>query len=165
MTETVFSWPGLGLYMKNSLFNADLNAVLGGTVLVGVVYICLNHASPTCCTRWSIRAPEVAMSATTAAHLAARGPAPASRRQARFGRWFRAWRSFSGNGLAMAGLAIVLSLVLIAIFAPLIADPQAATLQNLAERLQPAPRPRTGSAPTNWAATSLPAPCSARASR
>ena len=45
LTETVFSWPGLGLYMKNSLFNADLNAVLGGTVLVGVVYILLNLIS------------------------------------------------------------------------------------------------------------------------
>ena len=45
LTETVFSWPGLGLYMKNSLFNADLNAVLGGTVLVGVVYILLNLVS------------------------------------------------------------------------------------------------------------------------
>jgi len=67
-------------------------------------------------------------------------PAPASRRQARFGRWFRAWRSFSGNGLAMAGLAIVFSLVLIAIFAPLIADSHAATFQSLSQRLQPASR-------------------------
>jgi len=31
--------------MKNSLFNADLNAVLGGTMLVGVVYIGLNMLS------------------------------------------------------------------------------------------------------------------------
>jgi peptide/nickel transport system permease protein len=45
LTETVFAWPGLGLYIKNSLFNADLNAVLGGTVLVGVVYIGLNMMS------------------------------------------------------------------------------------------------------------------------
>jgi len=45
LTETVFAWPGLGLYMKNSLFNADLNAVLGGTMLVGVVYIGLNMLS------------------------------------------------------------------------------------------------------------------------
>ena len=65
-------------------------------------------------------------------------PAPASRRQARFGRWFRAWLAFSRNGLAMAGLAIVLALVLIAIAAPLIADPQAATTQALMQRLQPA---------------------------
>jgi peptide/nickel transport system permease protein len=45
LTETVFAWPGLGLYMKNSLFNADLNAVLGGTMVVGVVYIGLNMIS------------------------------------------------------------------------------------------------------------------------
>jgi peptide/nickel transport system permease protein len=65
-------------------------------------------------------------------------PAPASRRQARFGRWFRTWCSFSGNGLAMTGLVIVLVLVLAAIAAPLIVDPRAATLQSLAHRLQPA---------------------------
>lgn len=45
LTETVFAWPGLGLYMKNSLFNADLNAVLGGTIVIGTVYICLNMIS------------------------------------------------------------------------------------------------------------------------
>ena len=45
LTETVFAWPGLGLYMKNSLFNADLNAVLGGTMLIGVCYIGLNLLS------------------------------------------------------------------------------------------------------------------------
>ncbi len=45
LTETVFAWPGLGLYMKNSLFSADLNAVVGGTMLIGVVYIVLNMLS------------------------------------------------------------------------------------------------------------------------
>src|ERR1700756_110237 len=45
LTETVFGWPGLGLYMKNSLFNADLNAVLGGTMVIGVAYIFLNMLS------------------------------------------------------------------------------------------------------------------------
>ena len=45
LTETVFAWPGLGLYLKNSLFNADLNAVLGGTMVVGVSYIGLNMLS------------------------------------------------------------------------------------------------------------------------
>ena len=45
LTETVFAWPGLGFYLKNSLFAADLNAVLGGTVVVGVVYIGLNMLS------------------------------------------------------------------------------------------------------------------------
>ena len=45
LTETVFSWPGLGLYITNSLQNADMNAVLGGTVIVGSVFIGLNLLS------------------------------------------------------------------------------------------------------------------------
>jgi peptide/nickel transport system permease protein len=45
LTESVFSWPGLGLYFKNALFNADMNAVLGATVVVGVAYIGLNLLS------------------------------------------------------------------------------------------------------------------------
>lgn len=42
LTETVFAWPGLGLYITQSLFNADMNAVLGGTIVVGVAFIGLN---------------------------------------------------------------------------------------------------------------------------
>jgi peptide/nickel transport system permease protein len=64
--------------------------------------------------------------------------APASRRQARLGRWYRAWLAFRRNGLALTGLVVVLALVLMAIAAPLIANPTAATLQVLEQRLQPA---------------------------
>ena len=42
LTETVFAWPGLGLYITRALFNGDMNAVLGGTVLVGAVFIGVN---------------------------------------------------------------------------------------------------------------------------
>lgn len=42
LTETVFSWPGLGLYITQALFHSDMNAVLGGTVLVGTVFIGIN---------------------------------------------------------------------------------------------------------------------------
>jgi peptide/nickel transport system permease protein len=45
LTETVFAWPGIGSYITNSLLNADMNAVLGGTIVVGVVFIGLNLAS------------------------------------------------------------------------------------------------------------------------
>lgn len=45
LTEIVFSWPGLGFYITNSLLNADMNAVLGGTVVVGSVFIGLNLLS------------------------------------------------------------------------------------------------------------------------
>lgn len=45
LTETIFSWPGLGLYITNSLQNADLNAVLGGTIVIGSVFIGINLLS------------------------------------------------------------------------------------------------------------------------
>lgn len=45
LTETVFSWPGIGLYITNSLQNADMNAVLGGTIIIGSVFIGINLLS------------------------------------------------------------------------------------------------------------------------
>ena len=45
LTETVFSWPGIGLYLTNSLQNADMNAVLGATIIIGSVFIGLNLLS------------------------------------------------------------------------------------------------------------------------
>ncbi len=45
LTETVFAWPGLGRYITNSLLNADMNAVLGGTVVVGLVFVGINLLS------------------------------------------------------------------------------------------------------------------------
>lgn len=42
ITETVFSWPGLGQYLTISLLNADMNAVLGATLVVGVTYLAFN---------------------------------------------------------------------------------------------------------------------------
>jgi len=45
LTETIFAWPGLGLYITNSLQNADMNAVLGGTVVIGSVFVGINLLS------------------------------------------------------------------------------------------------------------------------
>lgn len=45
LTETVFAWPGLGMYLTNSLQNADMNAVLGGTLLIGSVFVVMNLVS------------------------------------------------------------------------------------------------------------------------
>jgi peptide/nickel transport system permease protein len=42
LTETIFAWPGLGRYITNALLNADMNAVLGGTLVVGSVFIGIN---------------------------------------------------------------------------------------------------------------------------
>jgi peptide/nickel transport system permease protein len=45
LTETVFAWPGIGLYLTNSLQNADMNAVLGATFTIGVTFVTLNVLS------------------------------------------------------------------------------------------------------------------------
>ena len=42
VTETVFSWPGIGQYLTVSLMNADMNPVVGATLLIGVIYVGLN---------------------------------------------------------------------------------------------------------------------------
>ena len=45
LTETVFAWPGLGMYITDSLFAADIPAVLVATLLVGVIFMLVNIAS------------------------------------------------------------------------------------------------------------------------
>ena len=45
LTETVFAWPGLGMYLTNSLGSADMNAVLGATLVIGAVFVALNLLS------------------------------------------------------------------------------------------------------------------------
>ncbi|WP_321379088.1 ABC transporter permease [Rhizobium sp.] len=45
LTETIFSWPGIGLYITNALQSADMNAVLGGTIIIGSVFIGINLLS------------------------------------------------------------------------------------------------------------------------
>lgn len=61
---------------------------------------------------------------------------PASRAQAAWGRRYQAWLAFRRNPLAVAGLAVALAMLVMAVFAPLLAthDPGA---QDLANRLQP----------------------------
>ncbi len=100
LTETVFAWPGLGLYITNSLQNADMNAVLGGTIVIGSVFIG-STCCPICSTGSSIRGrgddDERQRSAgrPSLARLAARPTEPASRLQARLGRAYVSWRHFS----------------------------------------------------------------------
>lgn len=42
LTEIIFSWPGIGSYITTALLSADMNAVLGGTIVVGLIFVCLN---------------------------------------------------------------------------------------------------------------------------
>jgi peptide/nickel transport system permease protein len=45
LTETVFAWPGIGSYITSSLLAIDMNAVLGGTLVVGTIFIGVNLLS------------------------------------------------------------------------------------------------------------------------
>lgn len=45
MIETVFSWPGIGNYLTVALLSADMNAVLGATLVIGAVFIFINRLS------------------------------------------------------------------------------------------------------------------------
>jgi peptide/nickel transport system permease protein len=63
-------------------------------------------------------------------------PNPASRRQARLGQAWLAWHRIRRNPLAMAGLIIVGTLLLVAAFAPLI-SPHNPLVQDLSRRLLP----------------------------
>ena len=42
LTEIIFSWPGIGSYITTALLSADMSAVIGGTVVVGLIFILLN---------------------------------------------------------------------------------------------------------------------------
>jgi peptide/nickel transport system permease protein len=59
---------------------------------------------------------------------------PASRSQAAWGRRYRMWRDLRGNPLAMSGLIVAIFLIVVSIFAPLLATHNPDT-QDLANRL------------------------------
>ncbi len=63
-------------------------------------------------------------------------PAPGSRSQARLGRAYTGWLTFTENKLAVTGLVIILGLVIIAIFAPILA-PYGPNITDLTHRLEP----------------------------
>jgi peptide/nickel transport system permease protein len=42
LTETIFSWPGLGRYLASAFLTLDLNAVVGGTMLVALTFCLVN---------------------------------------------------------------------------------------------------------------------------
>jgi peptide/nickel transport system permease protein len=42
VVEAVFDWPGLGLYAVQSILQSDYNAIMGFTVVTGVIFIVVN---------------------------------------------------------------------------------------------------------------------------
>lgn len=42
LTETIFAWPGIGLWLLNAVYARDFNAVQGGTMLVATTFVTVN---------------------------------------------------------------------------------------------------------------------------
>jgi len=42
LTETVFAWPGFGRYLTNALLAGDMNAVVGCTLIIGMLFVSIN---------------------------------------------------------------------------------------------------------------------------
>ncbi|KAB2854491.1 MAG: ABC transporter permease subunit, partial [Bauldia sp.] len=42
LTETIFSWPGIGKWMVDSIFRRDYQAVQGGLVLIAMIVMLVN---------------------------------------------------------------------------------------------------------------------------
>ncbi|MFW2586969.1 ABC transporter permease [Sagittula sp. SSi028] len=45
LTEIIFAWPGLGSYITTSLLSNDMSAVLGGTIVIGTIFVAINILS------------------------------------------------------------------------------------------------------------------------
>jgi peptide/nickel transport system permease protein len=42
LVETIFSWPGIGQYAYRSATTLDLPAIMGVSLFVAIIYICIN---------------------------------------------------------------------------------------------------------------------------
>ncbi len=42
LTETIFAWPGIGLWILNGVYARDFNAVQGGTMFIATVFVTIN---------------------------------------------------------------------------------------------------------------------------
>lgn len=42
LTETIFAWPGMGLYAVKAILNLDFQPIMGFTILVAVIFVAVN---------------------------------------------------------------------------------------------------------------------------
>ena len=100
-----------------------MNAVLGGTLVIGAVFVLLNLVSDLLYRLLDPRTADGRLpSSLPTLRLAGLACLPnATRWQARLGRGYLGWRAFTKNPLAVIGLGIVILLILVAIFADVIA--------------------------------------------
>ena len=103
MTETVFSWPGLGRYTFRSAEALDFPAIMGITLIVAITYLLINLAD-----RPQLRAARSAGRAMTAFDQASATLAAFAPVRSKGQRWRRRY------GIAALGAAIILAWILVA---------------------------------------------------
>ena len=42
LVETVFNWPGMGLYLSNAIYQKDVNSIVGCVLVVGAAVLLFN---------------------------------------------------------------------------------------------------------------------------
>ena len=42
LTEIIFSWPGMGMYVVTSIMNLDFQPIMGFTIIVAIIYVTVN---------------------------------------------------------------------------------------------------------------------------
>ena len=138
LTETVFAWPGIGIWLTDAIFNRDYPVLQGGILFVAIVFVARQPAR-----RHLVRDHQPADPATRERRR------DRSRRESRSsapgGLWRDAWSRLRRNPGAIVGFALVAIFVFVAIFAPLIApyDPRDAGPDADHERLLSGPDRRT----------------------
>ena len=119
LVETVFDWPGLGLYATKSALSLDFMPIMGIALLYGLVFSVINILVDV--TYGRARSPgEPGMSAEGAIPTLVRA-APEAPRRSFLGlgeRQRRALRQFRQSPLSMVGLAIIFVLLAIAVVGP-----------------------------------------------
>ena len=105
VVELVFSWPGMASYGVRSILQKDLNALMGVVMISGLFFVVANLTDRRARRRRRSSRPHP-------------GNARVSRASVEVATTSRRWRRFRRNPTATIGLAIVVVVVLAALFAP-----------------------------------------------
>ncbi len=118
LTESIFSWPGIGKWMIDAVFKRDYPVVQGGLLLIA------RH----CHARQSRRRPALRLHQSTHSSLGAAHASTVSLKSDRPSALAEFWYYFSRNKGAVIGLAVFVFVLFLAIFAGVVAphDPDAA---------------------------------------